>query len=135
MKSYNGFSPDQRNKAQGWLNAQWRAGTLPRPVKCMACGQEHGRIDAHAEDYSEPFAAGKTDQYHLCFRCHMMVHCRFRNPESWARYKSEVAKGTTFSPVPGNSFGVFAKQHLDAWAPILDHTGQPRPFGVLDLIG
>jgi hypothetical protein len=45
---------------------------LARPVKCCACGQEHGVIDAHAEDYSDPFAPGKTDQFPLCYRCHML---------------------------------------------------------------
>ena len=87
MNSYNGFTPSQRVKAQNWLNKQWANGTLARPAKCCACGQTEGLIDAHAEDYSEPFEAGKTDQFHLCRKCHMHVHRRFANPQSWLRYK------------------------------------------------
>jgi len=87
MNSYNGFTPNQRVKAQHWLNKQWANGALARPVQCCACGQTEGIIDAHAEDYSEPFLAGKTDQFHLCRKCHMQVHRRFANPQSWLKYK------------------------------------------------
>ena len=90
MNSYNGFSPSQRNKAQKWLNEQWKSGTLLRPSKCCACGKAEGIIDAHAEDYSEPFAAGKTDQYHLCRKCHLHVHRRFANPNAWIKYKESI---------------------------------------------
>jgi len=90
MNSYNGFTPSQRVKAQNWLNKQWASGALARPSKCCACGQTEGIIDAHAEDYSEPFEAGKTDKFHLCRKCHMQVHRRFANPQSWIRYKASV---------------------------------------------
>lgn len=112
MKAYNGFSPEQRNKAQAWLNKQWKAGLLARPCQCQACGQTEGRIDAHAEDYSEPFEAGKTDQYHLCYRCHMAVHCRFRNSEAWRIYKQHVREGRIFPPI-SNNFPLFARQTLE----------------------
>lgn len=114
MKSYNGFSVAQRRKAQVWLNRQWRSGTLTRPSVCQACGQDQGIIDAHAEDYSEPFAAGKTDQFHLCFKCHMMVHCRFSNPDKWRWYKAMVASGIKFEPYYKRDFGRFASELRDA---------------------
>ena len=95
MNSYNGFSPSQRVKAQNWLNKKWASGTLVRPTKCCACGQTEGLIDAHAEDYSEPFEAGKTDKFHLCRKCHMQVHRRFANPRSWLSYKELVKKSVT----------------------------------------
>ena len=94
MKDYNGFASSQRNKAQRWLNAQWARGSLPRPVRCVACGQDQGVIDAHAEDYSEPFAPCKTDGFHLCFVCHMMVHCRHRNEARWQEYRQHVETGS-----------------------------------------
>ena len=120
MKDYNGFSAAQRNKAQAWLNSQWRAGKLARPVSCIACTQDRGIIDAHAEDYSEPFAAGKTDGFHLCFRCHMALHCRFRNPDAFARYADEVYAGTVFAPFFTRDFGTFAAQQLKGWCPPVD---------------
>lgn len=112
MKPYNGFTPEDRNAAQAWLNIQWKAGTLPRPTKCCACGQEHGIIDAHAEDYSLPFEAGKTDQYHLCFRCHMMVHCRYKNRREWLMYKLAVSRGFRFPPFMTRNFGLFQAEML-----------------------
>jgi hypothetical protein len=71
MKDYNGFSSAQRNGAQAWLRAEWASGRLAKPVRCCACGQDQGVIDAHAEDYSAPFRAGVTDGFHLCYVCHM----------------------------------------------------------------
>lgn len=133
MKSYNGFTPDQRNKAQAWLNAQWKAGTLARPSTCHACGQDQGIIDAHAEDYSLPFAAGKTDQYHLCFRCHMMVHCRHRNLNRWRWYKEAVANGMRFTPFHSRNFDLFAIQTLNGLPPLEVQT-DPRE-DVLGKIG
>ena len=113
MKSYNGFSPEARNRAQAWLRAEWTSGRLARPTVCCACGQDRGIIDAHAEDYSEPFKAGVTDEFHLCFTCHMMVHCRFRSPAAWDRYRATVAAGGHFAPTMKRDFGTFASQQLD----------------------
>lgn len=112
MKDYNGFTGVQRAKAQRWLNQQWAAGAFPRPSRCCACGQEHGIIDAHAEDYSEPFAAGKTDEYPLCFICHMMVHCRFRNRAAWNLYRAAVAGGGRFPAFTTRNFPRFQKLFL-----------------------
>lgn len=113
MKHYNGFSPDVRNAAQAWLNREWRAGRLQRPTQCCACGQEHGVIDAHAEDYSEPFVAGKTDQYPLCYRCHMMVHCRFGNgARAWAVYRDNIRAGVMFAAFLTRNFNRFQNENL-----------------------
>ena len=134
MKSYNGFPPEQRNKAQAWLNSQWKAGLLERPCQCHACGQTEGRIDAHAEDYSEPFAAGKTDQYHLCYRCHMAVHCRFRNNQAWQIYKKHVREGRIYGPIR-NNFPLFVRETLELKGENVSFTqGQPRETTVLDEI-
>ncbi len=111
--SYNGFSGAHRDKAQAWLRGEWTSGRLARPSVCCACGQDRGIIDAHAEDYSEPFAAGKTDGFHLCFTCHMILHCRFRNRENWDRYRAAVRAGGHFAAVMNRDFGTFSKQHLN----------------------
>jgi hypothetical protein len=112
MKSYNGFSPEARERAQRWLRAEWISGRLARPSVCCACGQDKGIIDAHAEDYSEPFRPGVTDEFHLCFTCHMMVHCRFRNRAAWSRYSEAIANGGHFTPTLKRDFGTFAAEHL-----------------------
>ena len=113
MKAYNGFSPETRNAAQAWLNREWKSGRLARPVKCCACGQEHGIIDAHAEDYSEPFRAGLTDQFHLCYRCHMLVHCRFgKGASAWGVYRDNIRAGTMFAAMTERNFGRFCAETL-----------------------
>jgi len=112
MKPYNGFSGEARDRAQRWLRAEWTSGRLARPSVCCACGREKGVIDAHAEDYSEPFRVGETDEYHLCFNCHM-VHCRFRNREGRDRYRAAIAAGGHFAATFKRDFGRFAAEHLD----------------------
>jgi hypothetical protein len=93
VKDYNGFSGAQRDRAQRWLNKEWDAGRLARPSKCVACGQIEGVIEAHAEDYSDPFRAGVTDEFHLCLICHTMVHFRARNPKVWSDYRAKIEAG------------------------------------------
>jgi hypothetical protein len=112
VKDYNGFTSQQRDRAQRWLNAQWAGGSLARPNVCRACGQTEPPIDAHAEDYSEPFKAGVTDGYHLCFVCHMMVHCRANNPRVWERYCEMIAKGGRPKWREGRSFPKFQERFL-----------------------
>lgn len=96
MNSYNGFTPEQRMKALYWLKAQVKAGTRTAPTECMACGQKEGVIEAHSEDYSEPFG-DHIGAYAFCYRCHMMIHCRFRSPEAWNSYRLQVRNGTVFA--------------------------------------
>jgi hypothetical protein len=123
MNSYNGFTPAQRNRAQTWLRDQWARGLRPRPSVCCACGQDQGVIDAHAEDYSEPFG-DQTDRYPLCYRCHMMVYCRFWNQEAWSKYRAGVREGKRFAALQHRAFGQI-KQQLNGAA--VAFTQHPPP--------
>lgn len=114
MNSYNGFSGAQRSAAQRWLNVQWASGLLEKPKLCCACGQDVGVIDAHAEDYSLPFAAGKTDEFHLCFPCHIALHCRFRNAQAWDNYLALVAAGGRTQPFFSRNFPLFISRYFGA---------------------
>lgn len=132
MKGYNGFTGEQRIEAQKWLNQQWDAGLLPKPTQCHACGQTKGRIDAHAEDYSIPYAAGKTDQYHLCFRCHMMVHCRFRNKAAWKLYIDCIASGIIYSAT--SSYTRLCYEHFDGGKPVIQSVSLPHNNNILNVL-
>ena len=52
MKSYNGFTPYQRQQHHDWLKAAIKMGVVPEPKVCAACSQERGKIEYHAEDYN-----------------------------------------------------------------------------------
>lgn len=134
MNGYNGFSSEQRRRAQAWLRRHWKLGVLERPTQCAACGQHRGIIDAHAEDYSEPFAAGKTDQFHLCFTCHMMVHCRFKNPDDWRYYKSVIKRGGRYAPVYRRDIGGFRARHISGKHLMPDEQGRLPKLSILDEI-
>lgn len=132
LKTYNGFEHHQRMRALGWLKKEYAAGRRTRPVRCDACGQTEGHIEAHSEDYSSPFG-DHIGQHGLCYRCHMMIHCRFRNPEAWDVYKKQLRQGWRFAPLPGRSFYIFTAQTLTRMGEGVPHTKhQPRGRTLLD---
>ncbi len=99
MNFYNGFSPNQRVKALNWSKAERAAGKRKlKADKCMACGQTHGLIQFHSEDYSEPFGP-HIGAYEFCYRCHIVLHCRHRNLNGWERYKMLLRFGFSWVPM------------------------------------
>jgi hypothetical protein len=109
VNSYNGFSPQQRYRALDWLKGEYRAGRRHRPTVCDACGQTEGIIEAHSEDYSEPFG-DHIGAFGLCYRCHMMIHCRFRSRAAWDTYRQAVREGKRFQAMHSRNFPEFSKQ-------------------------
>jgi hypothetical protein len=92
VKNYNGFDHDQRMRALRWLRAEYAAGHRQQPTACDACGKDHGIIEAHSEDYREPFGP-HIGAHSLCRGCHVMVHRRFRNPSAWQTYREPRPSG------------------------------------------
>tara|TARA_R100000773_G_scaffold36307_1_gene31302 strand:- start:1602 stop:1847 length:246 start_codon:yes stop_codon:yes gene_type:complete len=78
MKSYNGFTPKERTDAFIWLKGEYASGRREKGKVCDACGQTKGIVEDHSEDYSYPYG-DHIGKYTFCYRCHMMIHCRFRN--------------------------------------------------------
>lgn len=112
MNSYNGFSPNQRMKALRWLRDQQAKGLRDqKPVSCDVCHQTEGLLDFHSEDYSEPFGPN-IGEYSLCYICHMMIHCRFRNRASWNIYKKYLREGKQFKPYYFRDWQNFKKDCL-----------------------
>lgn len=96
MNPYNGFSPDARTAAFQITKAAWAAGDLPRPSKCESCDRTDGRMESHDEDYDRPL-----DYYEVCYTCHMMIHCRYRDPFRWGQYIALLADGARFVKATG----------------------------------
>lgn len=90
MKSYNGFTPAQREKGGEILKEAIRNGVLPDPktCSCFLCGQDKGIRHYHNEDYSEENII--NDAKVVCWRCHMMIHTRYRHPLSFGKYMIDV---------------------------------------------
>jgi len=112
MNAYNGFKPALRFKALQWLKGEVAGGRRSNPVKCGCCGQTKGIIEAHSEDYSEPFG-DNIGKYGLCYRCHMMIHCRFKHKGAWNVYRAQVLSGMQFEPMYARDFRRFVSDHLD----------------------
>src|SRR5947209_6943822 len=92
---YNGFGPKVRDESYAWLKLGIASGTIPPPARCSACGETRGQIDYHTEDYSRPFGP-HIYAHELCFRCHMALHSRFRNPGVWSRYIEMLEAGAVY---------------------------------------
>jgi hypothetical protein len=110
LKTYNGFDHNQRMKGYRWLQGEYAAGRRARPTVCDACGQDEGPIEAHSENYSSPFG-DHIGRHGLCYRCHMAIHTREKNPEAWTAYKHHVAIGRIFYPI-GKNFQRFCAETL-----------------------
>lgn len=103
-RDYNGFSGSLRDRSSPWLRRQYALGVVARPTECEVCFQTHGAIGHHAEDYAEPFGP-HIYEYRLCYRCHMVLHCRFGSEQrtaGWNRYRAEVRAGYRFPPLGWN---------------------------------
>jgi hypothetical protein len=131
---YKEFTGPQRTRALRWLNREYAAGRRRRPTVCDGCGQTAGIIEAHSEDYSEPYG-DHIGQFGFCYRCHMMLHCRFRDPEAWERYKAAIVGGCRFRPFLTRNWFGFRHQMLTGWHPALDYPGPPRADFLSERIG
>lgn len=119
MNSYNGFSSEKRMEVHRWLRAEEKAGRLVWPTVCVACGQTEGLFDCHHENYDVPLS-----YVGLCYTCHMMLHCRFRAPEAFTRYREAVARGARYPAQFTRNFDVIRAILGGTCAPTVQ--GAPR---------
>jgi hypothetical protein len=123
MNPYNGFSGEQRLKSWHWMLKEMKEGRCPQPKpKCECCGNE-GYTEYHTEDYSEPFDK-HIYQYTVCYRCHMWIHCRYRNHKGFKTYVDYLRAGSVFKPF-GNKDWYRFRNELQVM-PIPSHGGTPR---------
>ena len=115
MKYYNGFSPSQREHANDVQKEAIRNGIIPKPTdcRCVICGQDKGIRHYHNEDYSEDKIL--SDARVVCWRCHMMIHTRFRHPLSFAKYMIDVSLyKKCFPPVyVPNDWDILNEHYID----------------------
>lgn len=112
MNPYNGYSGSQRLKALAWIKKQYALGAKPpKPTCCHVCGQKEGNLAWHSEDYSAPFG-DNIGRFGLCYICHMMIHCRYKNKKAWQNYKSYIKNGLSFKPYHFNDWNSFRKDFL-----------------------
>jgi hypothetical protein len=126
--SYNGFGPKIRDDSFRWMKEEIAAGRVEPPSQCSACGETDGHLDYHTEDYSLPFGP-HVYAYPLCFRCHMMLHIRYRRRKDWLRYVEQLEAGAVY--VPLRSRGEIHRISGSAW---IGEPVQmlPRPRGRLE---
>lgn len=126
MSEYQGWTGKQRVRALNWLNREYKAGRRVRPTVCDGCGQTEGILEAHSEDYSEPFG-DHIGGMGLCYRCHMALHCRFKAPEAWILYRRAICCGVRFKPFLKRNWFGFRAEHLIRFSPeTLDGLGPQR---------
>lgn len=104
MNSYNGFSSAERTAHYAVYKKMIAAGQVVWPTVCEACGQTEGRIEPHDEDYTVQASFG------VCYRCHMMIHCRFKNRSAWNFYRDMARIGKRAEPLHGRAWGAVVRQ-------------------------
>lgn len=109
MHSYNGFTPQQRYEGDRIIKKAINNGQLEQPTKCRVCGQTEGILHYHAEDY-RPSKILKNCRC-LCWRCHMILHSRYRNRDAFNKYFNEVLGGKKYPPVYKHDFGILKREH------------------------
>ena len=107
MRTYKGFTSEQRMASHRKLMKMVAAGEAPKAERCQACGQTEGIIDYHNADYSHP----SDHVVHLCFRCHMVVHCSHIDPDAAMVYWLSIGQGNRYAPFHTRNFPKFAKEH------------------------
>jgi len=112
LRSYNGFSGEERRRGGqliGWLQA---AGCLPRPTRCDICGSRE-RVGSHSETY-----AHVQRVVSICPACHRALHLRPWQWDAWRRIvdRAAVTGNEWFAVMPRH--GIDIAQHLrDRWGP------------------
>jgi hypothetical protein len=102
-RAYRARHPDRaaaRNRAWNQRNREKRrahtlAKAIPRPDTCQRCGEPHGRIHRHHEDYSQPL---KVE--FLCPACHALAHKALRRPPP-RRWRLVLENGTVIPTALG----------------------------------
>jgi hypothetical protein len=99
MNSYNGFTGEQREQGNKIIKKAIKDGILKplTEVECLYCKQKEGIRHYHNEDYTPENII--SDAIPVCWRCHMMIHKRFRHPKSYEKYFAEIKKGKQYPPV------------------------------------
>lgn len=114
MVSYKGFSKEQRLKMHEIFKAEIAAGRVPpaNTQPCSICGQDKGIRHYHAEDYTNPELHQKSVRV-VCWRCHMMIHNRFKHPLSVAQYLLNIHfLGKRYAPVYRPNDWATLEQHF-----------------------
>jgi len=103
--NYNGWTGLVRKSRDAVFFGAIKSGDLPnQPTVCHGCGITRDKDDAAIQQHSEEYGPLPTDYTKscvpLCFRCHFLVHVRFKIPNKWLSYLNRVASGKLEPPLP-----------------------------------
>lgn len=104
MKTYNGFTPEERERGNQIIKRAIKTKRLPplNKTKCSICGQDKGIRHYHNEDYNPKNII--KDATPLCWRCHMHIHAKNKNTDNWKKYEREVIQGNKRYPPVYNKY-------------------------------
>jgi len=114
MNSYKKWSGEERTRSLRLTNKAKKMGLLDEPKMCRVCGQTEGILHTHNKDYDvtlalvpkmidgtatkEEVEMVKEVLVPLCWRCHMILHSKYRNSEAYKKYFEEVKDGKKCYP-------------------------------------
>lgn len=106
MKSYNGFTAEERSAVEKRIRDKVERGEVVKKNVCEMCLLHGTYTMFHYENYAD------INAYHeLCVECHMKLHGRFRRPNTWKNHLAALRRGYTSAIY--HSAGVYIQRHLN----------------------
>ena len=94
MESYNGYTGKEREaKYLEYKRLRALGKSEPTRPPCQLCGNEDCEVEPHSEDYSQPYKWVPPCDFMVCRSCHLWIHKRFGQPETWSDFKAHVKRG------------------------------------------
>ena len=94
MDAYNGYTGKEREaKLQEYKRLRAMGKTEKAEPPCQLCGNDDCEVESHSEDYSQPYKWRPPQEYLVCRSCHLWIHKRFEQPETWNDFKAHVKRG------------------------------------------
>lgn len=128
---YKKWSKEEREKSYAMTKKAQELGWIKKPCKCQFCGQDKGIIHLHNENYDvtldilgealqrkpKPRISKEEKEaidevlWEVCWRCHMIHHSYYRNPQACEEYWKEIEAGDQYPPVFKHDFSILKRDH------------------------
>lgn len=129
--SYKKWSKEERSLSYRLTKKAQSLGWIKEVKECEKCKQNKGIIHLHNENYDvtleilsialkrkpQPTISEEEKEqinqvlWVLCWRCHLILHSYWRNPNACIEYWKEIKAGKQYPPVFKHDYSILKKDH------------------------
>jgi hypothetical protein len=126
MEPYNGYTGKERDAKYQEYKRLLAMGKMERQEPpCQLCGNEECEVEPHSEDYSQPYKWRPPQEYLVCRSCHLWIHKRFSQPDTWNDFKAHVKRGGYASEFASAAVKAERKKAVDARTQKIEYAWKP----------